>query len=248
MPALRDILAAYSNHQATGEQVWRALTEHAGWHVPAAFAIKYLRTTTSQGATVFADEVPTSDSALILFTDPVAAGHADGAPIGIFMHAFSGVQVFQALVDSYGCVRVNPHSPKSEGWYIGQDAFPLARLWAQVVNLEQAMMASAAEDTVPHAEIAAHPGFLVLINSERLPITLNLAQGAFAVAFTSPDRYEAFVAKQPAENHGNLKSATLDGATLCKQLQNFDVAGVVIYYGDQKGLVIRKEEFASVIP
>ena len=125
MASPRDVLVAYSKQEATTEQVWRALIEHGGWYVPAGYAVKRLHTAVSEGLTIFATEIPTRDSALILFTDPVAAGHADGAPIGPFMREFSGVKVFQALDNGYGSVRVNPHSPKSEGWYISQEAFPL---------------------------------------------------------------------------------------------------------------------------
>ena len=236
MPNPRDVLVAYSNQQATTEQVWRALTEHDAWYVPATFAVRCLHTTTSKAVQVFATEVPTSDSALILFTDPIAAARADGAPIGPFMHEFSGVRIFQALENRYGCVRVNPHSPKTEGWYISQEAFPLAKLWAQVVGLEQAI-----------ARIrAAHSLTRNLINAQHLPITLNLGQGSCAVAFKSPDGFQSFVDKQPADLHPNLKSATLDGVTLCRQLGSFEVAGVAVYSGDGSRTVLRKEEFGAV--
>jgi hypothetical protein len=238
MPDLRDVLIAYSNNQAKAAQVWRALTEHSGWYVPASFAVGHLQTTSSDGAMLFAGELPTPDNAAI------AAAHAEGAPIGTFMREFPGVPIFQALDAPYGCVRVNPHSPKSESWYISQEAFPLAHLWAQVVRLEQSLAASS--DKIPAADIAAYPGFLVLINADNLPVTLNLSHGSYAVAFTSPDRFQSFVAKQPAEQHANLLSATLDGATLCRQLQDFDITGVVIYYGDKESIVVRKEDFASI--
>jgi hypothetical protein len=248
MPTPREVLVAYSNQQASSEEVWRALVAHTGWYVPAAFAVGPLRSTSSDGATLFANEVQTADHALILFTDAVAAAHAEGAPIGIFMRQFSGIQIFQALGGPYGAVRVNPHSPKSESWYIGKDAFPLANLWAKVVHLEQSL-ANASTAAVPRAAIAAHPGFMVLVNSKHLPITLNLKQpeGSYAVAFTAPDRFQEFVARQPAEQHPNLKSATLDGATLCRRLGQFDVAGLVIYYQDGGGFVLPKEEFEPVL-
>jgi hypothetical protein len=248
MPTPREVLIAYSKQQANTEQVMRALTEHSDWYIPAGYAMSRLHTTTSDSAIIFAPEVPTSDRALILFTDSEAAARADGAPIGVFARSFSGVQIFQALDDRYGCVRVNPHSPQSEGWYLSQEAFPLAKLWAQVVHLEQALAKSTGE-SVPYGEIASHPGFMVLINAERLPITLTLKQpaGTYAVAFTAPDCLQAFVGRQPAEHQPNMKSATLDGVTLCQQLQRFEVAGVAIYYGNGRGMVLRKDEFASVI-
>jgi hypothetical protein len=248
MTTPRDVLIAYSQEQAASEQVWRALTEHSGWYVPADFAVKRLGTTDVQKAMVFAPEVPRADHDLFLFTDPVAAARAEGAPIGVFASEFSGVRIFQALNESYSGVRVNPHSPKNEGWYFPQDTFVLAKLWAQVVHLEQAI-GNAPGGSVPYAELAAHPGFMVLINSERLPITLNMAQppGSYAVAFTSPDRFQAFVSKQPAEQHPHLKSATLDGVALCRTLQQFEVAGVAIYYRDQTSMVLRRDQFDAVI-
>jgi hypothetical protein len=196
---------------------------------------------------IFAPEQPTDDRALLLFTDPVAAARADGKPIGVFMRDFSGVQIFEALDDRYGAVRVNPYSPNSEAWYLGPSAFAIARLWAKVVHLEE----SIAQDTstIPYAQIAAHPGFMVLINSQNLPIPTTLQQppGSYAIAFTAPDHYQRFVSRQPAENQANMKYATLDGVTMCKQLERFDVAGVIIYYGP-RGLVLRKEDFAKVQP
>ncbi len=247
MPTPRDILIAYSQQQATTDQVMRALTEHAEWYVPAAFALGPLNTAMSESAMVFAQEVPSTDNALVLFTDPIAAARAEGAPLGVMVRNFSGVRIFEALDNRYGCVRVNPHSPNSEAWYLGQEAFPLARLWAQVVSLEQAL--SEATGALPYAKIAAHPGYMVLINSERLPITLNLKQpaGSYAVAFTAPDGFHAFVAKQPAEQQPNMKQAVLDGVSVCRQLERFDIAGVLIYFGNGKGVVLRKEEFASVV-
>jgi len=80
-----------------------------------------------------------------------------------------------------------------------------------VVHLEQSLLASSLDKNVPYAEIAAHPGFIVLINSESRPITINQEQATFAVAFTAPDRHQAFIAKQPADIQANLRSATLGG-------------------------------------
>jgi len=56
---------------------------------------------------------------------------------------------------------------------MSQEPFPLAKLWAQVVHLEQSLLDSTFDKKVPHAEIAAHPGFILLINSESRSITVN---------------------------------------------------------------------------
>ena len=42
MTGARDVLIAYSQQQATTEQVWRALIEHRGWYVPATYAVQRL--------------------------------------------------------------------------------------------------------------------------------------------------------------------------------------------------------------
>ena len=245
MSTPRDVLIAYSQQQASPEQVWRALTEHSGYYVPAAFAVKQLGATRMQSGMVFAPEVPRADHDLFLFTNPIAAACAEGAPIGTFASEFSGVRIFQAIDGSFTGIRVNPHSPKNEGWYVSQEAIALAKLWAQVVHLEQAL--ANASDVLPYAEVAAHPGFMVLINSDHLPITMNLNQpaGSYAVAFTSPDRFQSFVSKQPVEQHANLKSATLDGATLCQQLAQFEVSGVVLFGHGQT--ILRRDEFDTVV-
>ena len=246
MSRIRDVLLAYSSQQATAEQVWRALTEHDDWHVPVSWAARHFGTDMRGSAQIFATEIPTTDHALILFSDGDAAGRADGQPIGVFTDRFRGWEVFETLDNQYGSVRVNPFSAQAEGWYISQEAFPLAHLWAKVVRLEESI--SRAQGKIPYADFAAHEGFLVLINAENLPIPINLPQqGSYAAVFPSPDRFQAFVKKQPVEQHAHLKSATLDGVNLCQQLKRFNVDGLLVYYGDDKAALLPREEFDLVV-
>src|SRR5438046_134200 len=83
---------------------------------------------------------------------------------------------------------------------------------ALVVHLQQCS-GKPAGGHVPYAEFASHPA-MVLIKAEYEPITLNRPECKYAMAFTAPDRFQGFVARQPEDQRPLLKSATLDGVKI----------------------------------
>jgi hypothetical protein len=238
-PGPRQILAAFAAQTVTAEQVMRALTEHDGWYAPAGFALSALDRRPDnvyEGAVIFSEQFEADPAKLLLFTDREAALRADGHRIGLFTSAFRGARIFAALGNEFQSVSINPCSPQAECWFIARDAFPLAHLWAQVVDLETAL---ATPGPLPHKQLATHPGFVILINQQNLPVTMTQPslEGPYAVAFTAPDLYAAFIARQPAENQAALNRATLDGASLFRQLPQFDVAGVWLNPGNTSSSV-----------
>ena len=250
----REILRAFSEQRANSDQVMRALTEHNGWYLPVGFLLGRLKESfdpnamVADNAVIFSAEFEADPTKLLLFTDREAAHRAEGHRIGMFSSAFSGARMFAALDDGLASVSINPCSPKSECWFIDRDAFPPAHLWAQVVSLETALL-SAADNSIPYAQLAAHPGFIILINEQNLPIDVEIkgVEGKCALAFTSPDRFEAFLAKQPEPQRSQLRRATLPGASLFRQMQNFEVQGVVLNLGaGRHTVVLPKVQFQNI--
>ncbi len=242
----RELLKAYAEKQVTGDQVMRGLAAHKGWYVPALFAVDRLNSQVSDHSIVFSTEFDPNLRQLVLFTDKEAAHRADGYPLGVFSSAFSGSQVFAALGEQFDAASVNPCSPQAESWFIKQDAFALANLWGQVVELESALVTEP-ESEATLRRLAAHGGFLVLINDQNLPIDLTVPgiEGRCAAAFTAPDRHEDFMSKRSEADRARLKHLALSGAEMFQQLQKFDMAGILLNFGSQP-VIIRKELFPRI--
>ena len=242
----RELLKAYSENRATSDQVMRGLAEHKGWYVPAVFAVDRLKSAVSDHTIIFSTEFEAQPNMLLLFTDAVAAHRADGHRIGVFSSAFSGAQIFEALDDRFESMSVNPCSPQAESWFIKRDGFSTANLWGQVVELENALNSDPGSDVL-FRRIAAHPGFIILVNHENLPIDVSLPslEGKSAIAFTAPDRCDAFMSQRTEAERAQLKRAYLSGTAMCKQLQNFDLAGVLLNPGTT-GVALAKAQFPKI--
>jgi len=242
----RDLLKAYSEKQVTGDQVMRGLAEHKGWYVPALFAVDRLKTELCDHAIIFSSEFEAQPNKLLIFTDAVAAHRADGHRLGVFSSAFSGSHIFAALDARYESVSVNPCSPQSESWFIDREGFALANLWGQVVELEKALSSDPGSDAL-YARLAAHEGFIILVNQENLPIDVSVPniEGKSAIAFTAPDQCDAFMAKRSDAERARLKRVTISGALMFKQLQNFDLAGILLNIGTN-GVVLSKDKFPLI--
>jgi len=242
----RELLRGYAENRVTSDQVMRMLTEHKGWYVPALFAVDRLNSAVSDHAIIFSSEFESQPNMLLLFTDAVAAHRADGHRIGVFSSAFSGSQVFGALDDRYESVSINPCSPQSESWFIQRDGFAIAKLWGQVVELENALSSDPGSDAL-YAQLAAHPGIILLVNQENLPIdvTVPSIEGKSAIGFTAPDRCDTFMSQRSEAERARLKRVTVPGGLLFKQLQNFDLAGIFLNLGT-KGVVLSKAEFPRI--
>jgi len=238
----RELLRAFSEQRVTDNQVMRGLAEHKGWYVPVAFALDQLGTNLSEHAIIFSTEFNAQPERLLLFSDAEAAHRADGQPIGMFTSAFSGARIFAALDGRYRSVSVNPGSPTQEAWFIDREAFELTNLWGQVVDLEDSIKTDYGSPAT-FAKMARHPGFLLLLNAANQPLDANFpdVDGKFALAFTAPDLCDAFVASRPEEERARLNHAPLSGESLFRQLQNFDVAGVILNFGPKMHMVHRAD-------
>jgi hypothetical protein len=240
-------LKAYSEQRASVDQVMRGLAAHRGWYVPAGFAADRLQNAVSEHSIIFSSEFETRPAQLVLFTDAVAAHRADGQKLGVYCSGlFSGSQIFAALDDRFEAVSVNPWSPQSECWYFRRDGFSLASLWGQVVELESALSTDPGSDA-SLAKLAVHTGFLILVNDQNMPIDVTVPSigGKCAVAFTAPDRCEAFMAQRTEAEKARLHKVAVPGSVLFKHLQNFDMAGVLLNVGTN-GVMVAKANFPRI--
>jgi len=238
----RELLRAYSEQRVTDTQVMRGLAEHNGWYVPAGFALDQLQTNLSEHAIIFSTEFNAQPARLLLFSDQEAAHRADGQPIGLFTSAFSGARIFSALDERYISVSVNLGSPQAESWYIDREAFPMTRMWGQAVELERLLKTDyGSRETF--AKVAAHPGFMLMINPSNQPIDVGFpgVEGKFAIAFTAPDLSEAFLSSRPEAERQRLHPAAISGLSMFQQLQNFPMAGVILNIGDDMRVVPRQD-------
>src|ERR1019366_6442496 len=58
-----------------------------------------------------------------------------GYALGAYAGPIPGTTAFTILRKEFPAVDVNPGSPRAETWFMGNDAFPLARVWAEAVLL-----------------------------------------------------------------------------------------------------------------
>ena len=65
-------------------------------------------------------------------------------------------------------------------------------------------------------------------HSARATTPVSAPDGACAIAFTSPDRFELSTKRLTAEQRANTSTVTLPGHSLFAQLQNFDVTGLAL--------------------
>jgi hypothetical protein len=228
----------------------RALVGHDGWFVPALFAHEALGETVFDRTILLGPGSNVQPRDLTIFTDPEAVLLAYGQPLGPYVGYLSGRRVFAALDDRYDALHVNPASPQNEQWFVGHEAFQVAKLWADAVALERALE-GAAERGFPHAAMRAYGGFTILVaKADRTPVLAPLADGAShcALAFTAPDRCQAYVAKLPPETQSAVEGATLDGATLFGYLTQMSVAGLVVDGDEPETTVfVPRAEFDAIL-
>jgi hypothetical protein len=240
----RELLKAFSEQRATVEQVMRCLTAHTGWYVPAVFAANKLGSVMSEHSIIFSSEFQSQPAQLVLFTDSVAAHRADGQKLGIYCSgSFSGSRIFAALNGQFEAVSVNPWSPKAECSFFRRDGFSLANLWGQVVELENAL-ATDPESDATFAKLGAHTGYIILVNDQKVPIDVALSNdmGRCAIAFTAPDRYEAFMAERTEAERSRLFQVPVAGSVLFKHLQSFDMPGLLLH----KTAFVAKANFSRI--
>lgn len=142
---------------------------------------------------------------------------AAGSLLGPYASSISGTELFSQISPDLKIVRVNPYSPREQGWQFLDSSFELVRLWARAVALEESFAQASELDIVAISKFKA---FLFFNHTSGHVITLPNQGGLKnpAVVFTAPDCADAFLAKLTEEQRASMTRYVADGLTLIKQL------------------------------
>jgi hypothetical protein len=231
MNAVDQSILAYSRSEISNTAVVRAMAESAEWYVPMLYAADQLGLRVADHIVILSTEIIGDPRTLNLFTDQDAVNRAYGQSLGALSGRLRGVDIFDALSDShFDRVNVNPGSQRELTFFMDSGSFGLVKLVSQVVRLEQAL-AAATDDTIPWTQLRDHPGYMIAVTPpQNQPATTEVKgmEGRCSMVFTSPDRFELYKTQLSEEQRAAVATVTLPGSSLFTQLQNFDVAGIVL--------------------
>ncbi|HEU0121640.1 MAG TPA: SseB family protein [Bryobacteraceae bacterium] len=245
MNAVAQALLAFSRQEITGHSAVRAMAEGNEWYVPALFATDKLKTAFADNAVILSTEFDAGSRQLVLFSDRSAVDRAVGRPYGPISGPFPGGKIFEAVQEKdFDVVDINPGSPRELTFFMEASTFPVVRMIAGVVHLEQALERSTA-DYVPLAELRAHAGFLVVTAPEGHLFTMELngLTGQFAVLFTAPDRVDAYARLAGAKP----KTVAVGGESIFTQLGRVRIEGAIINPGSPKNFVLPSGLFPHIV-
>lgn len=222
------VLTEYSQKRVGANEVMRALASHKGWLAPALlFAQGGEEHIMLDSMVLFGLETRLPPGELWVFTDRAAADRAQaaGALLGPYAANIAGTKLFDQLQPGFNIVRVNPYSPDEQGWQFLPGSYELAKLWAQVVALEESFKSP---DGLDYAAIARFPAFLLFNGPSGYVITLPNQGGLKnpAAVFTAPDCVDAFLARLTDEQRQGFERLAVDGMTLLKKLPLQEIDGM----------------------
>jgi hypothetical protein len=225
------VLVDYSQKRVGANEVMRALAGHKGWLAPALMFAR------AEGQDLFLDgrmvlfgmETRLPPGELWVFTDRAAAERAQaaGALLGPYAADVAGTELFDKIEPSFQIVRVNPYSPNEQGWQFLPGSYEVAKLWAQVIALEEGFKN---RDDSFYEAIARFQAFLLFNGASGSVITLPNQGGMRnpAAVFTAPDCADAFLARLTEEQRRGLERIAADGMTLLKKLPLQGIDGMLL--------------------
>ena len=224
------VLTDYSQKRAGANEVMRALASHKGWLAPALMFAR------AEGQDLFLDrmvlfgtETRLPPGELWVFTDHAAAERAQaaGALLGPYAADIAGTDLFGKLDPGFQIVRVNPYSPNEQSWQFLPGSFEVAKLWAQVIALEEGFRNT---DGLDYAAVARFPAFLLFNGPSGYVITLPNQGGMRnpAAVFTAPDCADAFLARLTDEQRQGFERMAVEGMTLLKKLPLQEIDGMYL--------------------
>ena len=224
------VLTEYSQKRVGANEVMRALASHKGWLAPALmFAREEGQDLFLDSMVLFGTETRLPSGELWVFTDRAAAERAQaaGALLGPYAANIAGTELFNKIDPSLQLVRVNPYSPNEQGWQFQPGSYDLAKLWAQVIALEEGFENRG--DSFYEA-IARFQGFFLFNGKSGYVITLPNQGGMRnpAAVFTAPDCADAFLARLTDEQRQGFERIAADGMTLIKKLPLQEIDGMLL--------------------
>lgn len=224
------VLIDYSQKRVGVSEVMRAFMGHKGWLAPVLmFAQAGEQELFLDSMVLFGMETRLPQGELWVFTDREAAERAQaaGAQLGPYASDISGVELFDKIDPQLQIVRVNPYSPNEQGWQFLQGSYELAKLWAQVVALEEGFKNA---DGLDHQAIAGFKTFILFNAPSGYVVTLPNQGGMKnpAVVFTAPDCADAFLARLTEQQRQGFERIVVDGMTLIKRLPLQEIDGLLL--------------------
>lgn len=224
------VLIDYSQKRVGVSEVMRALVGHKDWLAPALmFAQEGEQDIFLDGMVLFGMETRLPTGELWVFTDRAAAERAQaaGAQLGPYASKISGTELFNKIDPRFQIVRVNPYSPNEQGWQFLQGSYEVAKLWAQVIALEEGFKN---RDDLYYQAIASFKTFLLFNAKSGYVVTLPNQGGLKnpAAVFTAPDCADAFLARLTEEQREGFERIVVDGMTLIKRLPLQEIDGMLI--------------------
>ena len=224
------VLTEYSQKRVGANEVMRALASHKGWLAPVMlFAQAGVQNIFLDRMVLFGTETRLPPGELWVFTDRAAAERAQaaGAMLGPYAADITGTELFDKIDPNFQIVRVNPYSPNEQGWQFLPGSYELAKLWAQVIALEEGFKNA---DGLDYAAVARFQAFILFNGPSGYVITLPNQGGMRnpAAVFTAPDCADAFLARLTDEQRQGLQRIAADGMTLLKKLPLQEIDGMLL--------------------
>jgi hypothetical protein len=224
------VLIDYSQKRVGANEVMRAFASHKGWLAPVQiFAQGGEQHLLLDSMVLFGMETRLPPGELWVFTDRAAAERAQaaGALLGPYASDVAGTELFDKIDPRLQIVRVNPYSPSEQGWQFLPGSYELAKLWAQVIALEEGFKNT---DGLDYAAIARFQTFLLFNGPSGYVITLPNQRGLKnpAAVFTAPDCADAFLARLTDEQRQGFERMVVDGMTLLKRLPLQEIDGMYL--------------------
>lgn len=192
------VLERFAAKQASTHEVMRALASHPGYFVPIGFA-PLLHRNEFERIVMLSEKGGPPQGELYVFTDESCLDLVSKQPLGSFVTPVSGIELFCALEDKLGKLKVNPGGKLEHFWFIGAEAISLARLWGRAIRLETLLADPSRSKEGLHAALRTFEAYTILV----LPngaVATAVGLGGFqnpAMVFTSPDSFERVLAQAP---------------------------------------------------
>jgi len=248
MTPIREELLAYAKKERTNDQIVRKLMESNEWFALAGFAAVSLGRTKFDLILHPANQESMPVDRLVYFTDLEAAKWAD-LPVS-FIGKISGVDAFSILDEKqHTRLDINYGLPIEQTFFAGADVFPLLRLWATSIRIEQQLRAAIeGAGPVPFLGLRNHPGFVVAVKQENNDWMVGAeAYGESALAFTAPDQFTSYWRQLSPQDREAVSGTTVSGEKLFPMLIRDGLQGLTFNRGSELPITIPAGMFQSVI-
>ena len=222
MSKVLNTLERFAAKQASQHEVMRALASHPGYFVPLGFA-PVIGRSEFERIVMLSEKGGPPQGELYVFSDESCLDLVSQQPLGSFVTPVSGIELFCALEQKIGKLKVNPGGTIEHFWFVGAEAIGLARLWGRAIRLEALLSEPSRSRAGLHAALRTFEAFTILVHPNDAVAT-GQGLGCFknpAMVFTSPDSFERVLAQAPS-----MRVQHVSGKELFELLPRAGVDGI----------------------